>query len=131
MELKERYEASFKYWSDVNDGGWQDWFNPSLPADLVFPAETEFTSNVIAEMLESGETYWSHPGWIRDLWAVLKEWAMGGLLIRTRLFAQWLVSTLPEVLIDPDINQRLLLLANGRFCEVFEGEYSLVKLSIE
>jgi hypothetical protein len=126
-----RYEASFRYWLDINDGGWQDWFNPDLPADWVFPTETEFRSNVIAEMLEAGETYWSHPSWIRDVWTLLREWSLDGLLIRVRLFAQWLITTLPEMPLDPDLHQRLSLLATGEFCTLFEGEYSLIKVSIE
>lgn len=122
MALKQRYEASFTYWQDKNDGGWQDWFNPDLPSDLAFPAETEFTSDVIGEMLDAGETYWNHPGWNRDLWSLLEEWAIVGQLIRVRLTATWLLATLPACPIDADMGDRLALLSQGDFCSVFEGE---------
>jgi len=131
MALKQRYEKSFDYWSDINDGGWQDWFNPDISAELAFPAETEFTANVITEMLNQGETHWSHPGWNRDLWALLEEWAIAGNLIRVRLTAQWLLSTLPCNPMDYDMGDRLLLLASGDFCSVFESESSMLYASRE
>lgn len=131
MTLRQRYEKSFAYWADINEGGWQDWFNPMLPPELAFPPETEFTANVVVEMLEQGETYWSHPGWNRDLWALLEDWAIAGNLIRARLTAQWLLSTLPANPIDADIGDRLQLLSTGDFCSLFEDESSMLYSSRE
>lgn len=115
MQLKERYERSFSYWQDKNDGGWQDWFNPDIPDDLVYPAETEFAEDLVSEMLEAGETLWHHPGWIRDLWRLLQTWAEQDKLIRVRLYAQWLIATLPSSPCDPDIKGQLTQIANGEF----------------
>lgn len=126
MALKQRYEKSFNYWSDINDGGWQDWFNPDIPSDLAFPSETEFTETVITEMLDQSETHWGHPGWNRDLWTLLEEWAIAGNLVRVRLTAQWLLATLSYNPIDCDMGDRLMLLADGDFCSAFEGESSLL-----
>jgi hypothetical protein len=124
MALKQRYQKSFEFWSSVNDGGWQDWFNTDIPSELAFPSETEFTGNIISEMLDQGETHWSHPGWNRDLWALLEEWAIDGQLIRVRLTASWLLRTLPDDPIDGEMRDRLSLLSEGDFCRVFEGESS-------
>ena len=115
MQLIERYENSFRYWQDKNDGGWQDWFDPNIPGDLAYPAETEFTEDIVCQMLEAGEVLWHHPGWIRDLWARLTQWAEQDKLIRIRLYAQWLLSTLPIQPIDPEVANRLSQIANGEF----------------
>jgi hypothetical protein len=126
MALKERYEKSFDFFSQANDGGWQDWFNPEIPSELAFPSDTEFPSDVITEMLDQGETYWNHPGWIRDLWTLLEEWGLSGQLVRLRLTADWLLTTIPANPLDGEMRDRLQLLAEGSFCNVFEGKASLV-----
>ena len=89
------------------------------------------TENVITEMMDQGETHWNHPGWNRDLWALLEEWAIAGNLIRVRLTAQWLLSTLPHNPVDYDMGDRLLLLSSGDFCSVFESESSMLYASRE
>ncbi len=115
MQLKERYENNFRYWQDKNDAGWQDWFNPDIPGDLAYPAETEFAEDIIAQMLEAGETLWHHPGWMRDLWRLMGEWAEQDKLIRIRLYAQWLLTTIPSQPIDIHIASQLTQLATGNF----------------
>lgn len=117
MQLKERYNKSFRYWQDVNDSGWQGWFNSDVPADLAYPSEIEFLPDVVAEMLETGETYWYHPGWNRDLWDVLAQWTLQNQFIRVRLYAEWLLSTLPADPIDPDLGEQLRQAASGEFTQ--------------
>lgn len=115
---RQAFNAAFEEWAEIEDGGWEDWFDPETPpTDL-----PEYTWDVVLRMIEAGETYWSHPGWIRELWETLSILARDGDLIRVRLTAEWLYSTLPENPLDPDANLRLALLATGHFCEVYEGE---------
>ncbi|MBD1851023.1 hypothetical protein H6F87_13535 [Cyanobacteria bacterium FACHB-502] len=118
MQLKERYDKSFRYWQDMNEGSWQDWFNPNIPDALDYLPETEFLQDVVAEMLEAGETYWYHPGWNRDLWDVLAQWTFQKQLIRVRLYAEWLLSTLPADPIDPDLGNQLRQIASGEFAHL-------------
>ena len=115
MQLKQRYENSFRYWQDKNDQGWQDWFNPDIPGDLAYPAETEFSDDIVSQMLDAGEVLWHHPGWIRDLWSLLQTWTEQNKLIRVRLYAEWLLVTLPSHPNDPQIAYLLTQLATGEF----------------
>jgi len=120
--LKTRFCEAFEIGMRMEDE-WAQWFDPSLPQTL--PDEYEYSPDVVIAMLDSGETYWSHPGWIQDIWRILDDWANAGKLIRLRLTAQWLLSTLPHDPIDGDLGERLYLLATGQFCEAFEGEACL------
>ncbi|WP_143467568.1 hypothetical protein [Leptolyngbya ohadii] len=125
MQIRERYDKSFLYWQDVNEGGWQDWFNPNLPVELVYGAETELLQDVVAQMLEAGETYWYHPGWNRDLWDVLAQWTQAQQFIRVRLYAQWLLTTLPDDPIDPDLAEQLKQIAKGEFTVLLQFQESI------
>lgn len=122
---KTRYQRCFEYWERIQAGGFKDWFDPAIPSALLEADEQPAIYDLIPEMLEAGETYWSHPGWNQDIWRVLEFWAVdNGNLIRVRLTAQWLLSTLPIEPLDPEVRDRLQLLADGDFCSVFEGKCS-------
>ncbi len=103
---------------------WQDWFDPDIPDEEAWPwddAEVLALDDIAVKMLEAGETYWSHPGWIRDVWRSLEDWALSGSLIRVRLTAEWLLSTAPQQWLDDEMGDRLRGLVRGEFCEVFCG----------
>jgi len=129
--LLTRYEQSSAYWTDHNDAGWQDWFNPDIPGTLAYPSDTEFVVDLIAEMLEVGETYWSRPVWIRDLWSLFVLWADEEKLIRIRLYAEWLLPTLPESPIDVEMAQNIRLLAKGEFEPLLENKINIQRINIK
>lgn len=103
---------------------WEAWFDPEAPDD-VYPADLEHPMDAVEDMLEQGEVLWRHPGWISNLWEVLEDWASrASSLVRLKLTCEWLASTLPETPIDREVTQRIQLIAEGRLCEAFEGEYN-------
>lgn len=96
-----------------------DWF------DADFDQEPPSSLDVVREMVEAGESLWSDPRWIRDVLNLLHiEAVVGGNLAEAQRLARCLVPTLPVDPIDDDAAAKILLLATGQFCEVYEGEKS-------
>jgi hypothetical protein len=77
------------------------------------------SSDIASKILLAGVTDWSNPGWLRDVSDVLYQWAADGCLVKVRLISHWLISTLPESLLDKDLAAQLYLLADGDFCTAF------------
>jgi hypothetical protein len=109
------YSEAFDKFSEPD---WESWF--AADAD---DKEEEFvyTGTIAEEMLEQGQTLWNHPGWIKDVAQILRDWAQDDRLIRVRLFSEWLISTLPVHFLDAEFAEFLSHLAQGQFCEAFPG----------
>ena len=94
---QERYAQAF---NATTGEGWQDWFNPDIPPTDQEGVPQQLSVASAEAMLLSGEVYWSHPGWIRDVSDVLYDWAMAGSLIKVQPFADWLLKTLSNDPLD-------------------------------
>ncbi len=106
------------------DENWEDWFNPAIPSEISDPWGNQpipLGVDVAVKMLDDGVTYWTHPGWSKDVWQLLNEWANDGNLIRVRLTAAWLLGTMPDDYADDELKAKLDYLADGQFCIPFEG----------
>lgn len=109
------------------DENWEDWFNPVIPSEISYPwanDEPVYSPDVAVKMLDDGVTYWTHPGWSKDVWQLLTDWANDGNLIRSRLTAAWLLGTIPDDYPDDELKANLGYLADGQFPVVFEGMVS-------
>lgn len=96
------------------------WFEENTPQDQLDLLDTLVVAEDVArEMLLAGETCWHHLGWWCDVLRVLEDWAQHGRLIKVRLIAQWLLSTLPSSTPELNISSTLQKLSEGQFCEVF------------
>ena len=99
------------------------WFEDELPAEqealLIELADNPDPLTLTESMLLDGQTCWSHPGWSRDLRIVFEQWAHEGHLIKVRLVADWLLSTLPSDPLDSGIRAYLVSLSGGDFCDAF------------
>ncbi len=62
-------------------------------------------------LIECGEVAWGNPEFEKSLRKVLYDWAASGLLIRTQLFAEWLLTTTD----DPESQRWLADFARGHF----------------
>jgi hypothetical protein len=62
---------------------------------LLSPALADYPDmpGLTVGLIESGLTAWGVPEFEKCLKNILKDWAAEGLLIRTQLFAQWLLTT--------------------------------------
>lgn len=114
------YTEAFERFSEPD---WKSWFDPDAPEDKEFV----YTGSISEEMLERGETLWSHPGWVKDVMQILRDWAQDDRLIRVRLFAEWLLTTLPSSFVDTQVVKMLNDLSQGHFCEAFTGLANLVQ----
>lgn len=98
----------------------ESWFEDDTPQEQLTLLNNLVVSEDVAEkMLLEGETCWHHLGWWADVLRVLENWAQNGQLIKVKLIAQWLLSTLPPTTPDPDTPAVLHRLAEGQFCGVF------------
>lgn len=97
------------------------WFEDDIPAEQEALLDNLILSAEIAErMVLSGLTHWSHLGWWKDVYQVLQTWCKcPSGLIKTRLVATWLLSTLPPEYPDADCRSCLWQLSQGEFCTVF------------
>ncbi|MBD2261050.1 hypothetical protein [Pseudanabaena sp. FACHB-2040] len=98
----------------------ESWFQEDTPQEQLDLLNNLVVSEDVArKMLLEGETCWHHLGWWSDVLRVLEDWAQKGKLIKVRLIAQWLLSTLPAATSNPDAASVLQKLSDGQFCEVF------------
>lgn len=98
------------------------WFEDDTPLEQFELLDNLVVSSDVAEsMLLSGETYWSHLGWWKDVYQTLKTWAQDGQLLKVQMIAQWLSQTLPDTPLDVDCSILLHQLASGDFCRTFKG----------
>lgn len=124
MVTEAEFNQAFEESARINDGGWRDWFDPSIPPT---DEPTPYPPDLVAKMLEADQVLWYNPGWVRELWGHLKSEAVEkGRLVWVRLKAEWLLSTLPNAPVDPDTHEILSRLSEGQFCEVYEGVSSSV-----
>lgn len=77
-------------------------------------------------MLEAGVSNWGHLGWWKDILFTFQDWQdTPSGLIKCRLYAEWLLGTLPANHLDPDVAPKLEAIASGDFCTAFEGATSI------
>lgn len=119
MTLTEQYTKAFAENCLLDP---DSWFENDTPAEQLELLDSLVASQDVAQaMLLNGEVNWQHIGWWKDAYQTLEDWARHGHLIKVRLVAEWLLSTLPERLSDPDCSIILHKLSNGNFCSPFSG----------
>lgn len=123
LTLAETYTNAFADGLKLDPDSWFEDDTPQEQLDLLDSLVD--TRKLIDAMLQSGETLWPHLGWGQEVFKVFREWAHDGQLVKVRLMAQWLLSTLPEAPLDPDSAVTLQQLAEGDFCSPFQGMGSL------
>lgn len=122
MSLTKQYNQAF---SDNCLLEPESWFEDETPPEQLELLDNLVVSTEVAEqMLLCGETCWNHLAWWKDVYRTLRKWAHDGHLIKVRLIAQWLTQTLPEHPMDSNCPIILAQLANGDFCQVFDGMIS-------
>ncbi len=95
------------------------WFEADTPIEQLNRLDNlTYSGDIATAMLESGETLWTHLGWWRDVVEQFTTWAESGQLVRIKLTAQWLLSTLPPSPPDPDTRTFLEHLAAGHLLQV-------------
>lgn len=116
----ERYNCAWEcgqlynqHWQAVNRG--------MAPPEIQQRLEgREYSADVAREMLEAGVTYWSHPGWQKDVLEALRRWQNTNTLIKVRLISEWLLGTLPtEVPVNEKLLNRLVAISDGDWTEAF------------
>ncbi|MDA0267946.1 MAG: hypothetical protein O3A14_13540 [Cyanobacteria bacterium] len=99
------------------------WFEDDTPQEQLALLDQLVVSSEVAEtMLLAGETDWSHLAWWKDVYLVLRQWCHHPLgLIKTRLVATWLLSTVPHGYCDASCAAILRRLSQGQCGDVFAG----------
>ena len=117
--MLEQLPALYEQASSLNyklDNSSEDWFNPDIPSEESFPWTADdlvLSEDVAIAMIEAGQTLWSHPSWVKDVGQILEEWERDGKLIRVRLTATWMLSTLPPAPPANDLGLKPQLPAGG------------------